>query len=82
MKIIRPCIVCAIMAVLLLLNAAEAFGQRSISAKNTLRDNDLINASDISKLSKLPEGFDAAADSYEFVGDNLVVRGNAVIRAV
>ena len=81
LKNIRPCIVCAITAVLLLLNAVEAFGQRSISAKNTLQDNDLINASDVAKLSKLPEGFDAAADSYEFVGDNLVVRGNAVIRS-
>ena len=66
--------------VFLLLNAAEAFGQEIPSVRKFSPDS-LFNTSDIEKLSKLPEGFDAAADSYEFVGDNLVARGNAVIQA-
>jgi lipopolysaccharide assembly outer membrane protein LptD (OstA) len=66
---------------LLLLNAVDAFGQKSYQAPKTSISQDLIGVSDFNKLSKLPEGFDAAADSYEFVGDNLVARGNAVVQS-
>ncbi len=65
----------------LLLNAAEAFGQRKYTPPRQRITQDLVGASDFEKVSKLPEGFDAAADSYEFVGDNLVARGNAVVQS-
>ena len=78
---IRTFVICAMTALLLLLNAAEAFGQRSYKAPRQRISQDLIGVSDFNKLSKLPEGFDAAADSYEFVGDNLVARGNAVVQS-
>ena len=66
----------------LLLNAADAFGQqKTYTLPKRPNVDSMIGSSDLSKLSKLPEGFDAAADSYEFVGDNLVVRGNAVIQS-
>ena len=81
MKIFRTYITCAAVALLLLLNAAEAFAQRTISSTKGVSANRLFDASDFEKLSKLPEAFDAAADSYEFVGDNLVIRGNAVIQS-
>ena len=81
MKTVRTYIVCVIMAMLLLLNAAEAYGQREYTPSGRPSVDSLIDMSDISRISKLPEGFDAAADSYEFVGDNLVIRGNAVIQA-
>ena len=68
-------------ALFLLLNAAEAFGQQSYSPPKKLISEDLIGVSDFNRLSKLPEGFDAAADSYEFIGDNLVARGNAVVQS-
>ena len=80
LKTIRTFIICAMTAVFLLLIAAEAAAQRIVESRKPVFD-DLINASDFTKLAKLPEGFDAAADSYEFVGDNLVARGNAVIQA-
>jgi lipopolysaccharide assembly outer membrane protein LptD (OstA) len=66
---------------LLLLNAADAFGQRDFKSPKASISQDLIGVSDFGKISKLPEGFDAAADSYEFVGDNLVARGNAVVQS-
>lgn len=81
MKTIRTYVVGAVTAMLLLLNSVEAFGQRTYSLSRNAISDDLINASDFEKLSTLPEAFDAAADTYEFVGDNLVVRGNAVIQA-
>ena len=81
MKYFRTYIVRALTVLLLLLNAAESFGQKSYSAPKRISANDLVGSSDFEKLSKLPEGFDAAADSYEFVGDNLVARGNAVIQS-
>lgn len=66
----------------LLLSAAEAYGQGGdIPSVRRFNTDSLVNVSDIEKLSKLPDSFDAAADSYEFVGDNLVARGNAVIQA-
>lgn len=68
------------MAVLLLLNAAEAFGQRAYKLPQSPSMEKMTGMSDLSKITKLPEGFDAAADSYEFVGDNLVIRGNAVVQ--
>ena len=67
--------------VFLLLSAAEAFGQRTITPSGRPSASDLVGTSDFEKLSKLPDGFDAAADSYEFVGNNLVIRGNAVIQS-
>ena len=67
-------------AVFLLLNAAEAFGQKDTKVPRRLIADKLVSTSDFDKLSKLPEGFDAAADSYEFIGDNLVARGNAVVQ--
>ena len=81
MNSVRTYIVCAAMALILLLNAAEAFGQRSYTPLRKPVMDGLVNTSDFEKLSKLPEGFDAAADSYEFIGDNLVIRGNAVIQS-
>ncbi len=81
MNIIRSYLICAAVALLLLLNAAEAFAQRTPSSSVRFSSDSLVNTTDLEKLSKLPEGFDAAADSYEFVGDNLVARGNAVIQA-
>ena len=81
MKYFRTYIVRALTVLLLLLNAAESFGQKSYSAPKRISANDLVGSSDFEKLSKLPEGFDAAADSYEFIGDNLVARGNAVVQS-
>ena len=82
MKNIRTYIICAVTAMFLLLNAADAFGQqKTYTLPKRPNVDSMIGSSDLSKLSKLPEGFDAAADSYEFVGDNLVVRGNAVIQS-
>ncbi|MBR6240091.1 MAG: hypothetical protein IKQ82_01395, partial [Lentisphaeria bacterium] len=81
MNKIRSYITCAAVALLLLLNAAEAFAQRTPASSVRFSSDGLVNTTDFEKLSKLPEGFDAAADSYEFVGDNLVARGNAVIQA-
>ena len=81
MKYIRTYLICAMTALFLLLNAAEAFGQQSYSPPKKLISEDLIGVSDFNRLSKLPEGFDAAADSYEFIGDNLVARGNAVVQS-
>ena len=81
LKSIRSFIICAATALFLLLNAAEAFGQRSVSVPKRVGVDGLVNTTDFGKISKLPDGFDAAADSYEFVGDNLVARGNAVIQA-
>ena len=66
---------------LLLLNAAEAFGQRSYTPPQRPSVDGLLGSSDLSRIIRLPEGFDAAADSYEFVGDNLMIRGNAVVQA-
>ena len=82
MKSIRTYIIYAMTAVFLLLEAAEAFGQSDdIPSVRRFNPDRLVNVSDIEKLSKLPDSFDAAADSYEFVGDNLVARGNAVVQA-
>ena len=81
MKYTRTYIICAFVALLLLLTATKAFAQRTPSSSARFSSDGLVNTSDFEKLSKLPEGFDAAADSYEFVGDNLVARGNAVIQA-
>ena len=81
MNHIRTYIVLGVTALLLLLNAAEAFGQKNTKVPRKLITDELIGVSDFDKLSKLPEGFDAAADSYEFVGNNLVARGNAVIQS-
>ena len=81
MKTIRTYAVCFVTALLLLLHIAEAFGQRAFSAPKNSLSGSLFDSSDFEKVSKLPEGFEAAADSYEFVGDNLVVRGNAVLQA-
>ena len=80
MNNIRTYIACAMMAALLLLNAADAFGQELPDAIKKPSVDGLVSLSDFEKLSKLPEGFDAAADSYEFIGDNLVARGHAVIQ--
>ena len=66
---------------LLLLTATDAFSQLKEATSKLKSADSLINFSDFTKLTKLPEGFDAAADSYEFVGDNLVARGNAVVQA-
>jgi len=79
LKTIRIYAACIVTAFFLLLNAAEVFGQRTIAPSGRPSASDLVNTSDFEKLSKLPEGFDAAADSYELVGNNLVIRGNAVI---
>ena len=68
-------------AMFLLLTAAEAFGQEPYVSNRKPVFDDLVNVSDFTRLAQLPEGFDAAADSYEFVGDNLVARGHAVIQA-
>ena len=66
----------------LLLTAANTFGQTQAYIPSGMPSaNDFVKFSDFTKLTKLPEGFDAAADSYEFVGDNLVARGNAVIQS-
>ena len=81
MKTIRIFAVCVVTALFLLLCAAKAFGQRTITPSGRPSATDLVNTSDFEKLSKLPEGFEAAADSYELVGNNLVIRGNAVIRS-
>lgn len=83
MNHIRTFIIYAVATLILLLNAAEVSAQKSYSVPNAGRvDMDkLVGRSDIEKLSKLPDGFDAAADSYEFIGDNLVARGNAVVQA-
>ena len=81
MKTIRTYAVCAVTALFLLLSVAEAFGQRTIVQSGRPSASDLVGTSDFEKFSKLPEGFDAAADTYEFVGNNLVIRGNAVIQS-
>ena len=81
MKYFRTYIIHTMAVLLLLLNAADAFGQRDFKSPKASISQDLIGVSDFGKISKLPEGFDAAADSYEFVGDNLVARGNAVVQS-
>ncbi len=83
MKTVWTHVVCALTAVFLLLIAAETFGQQTTTSvpKSLPSADDLVNVSDFTRLTKLRDNFDAAADSYEFVGDNLVARGNAVIQA-
>jgi len=81
LKYFRTYIIHTMAVLLLLLNAADAFGQRDFKSPKASISQDLIGVSDFGKISKLPEGFDAAADSYEFVGDNLVARGNAVVQS-
>lgn len=78
---IRTYLAYAMTAMFLLLTAADAFGQNISQLSSGLKSADgLVNVSDFMRLTQLPEGFDAAADSYEFVGDNLVARGHAVIQ--
>ena len=65
MNHIRTFIIYAVATLILLLNAAEVSAQKSYSVPNAGRvDMDkLVGRSDIEKLSKLPDGFDAAADT-------------------
>ncbi len=81
MNHIRTFIIYAVATLILLLNAAEVSAQKAYSSSGRVDMDKLVGTSDIEKLSKLPDGFDAAADSYEFIGDNLVARGNAVVQA-
>ena len=81
MNTIRTYLACAMTALFLLLTAAGTFGQEIGQLASGLSSvNGLITFSDFMKVTKLPEGFDAAADSYEFIGGNLVARGHAVIQ--
>ena len=80
MNQIRTYIACAVTTLVLLLSAAEAFGQREYTSPRRVNMDKLVGSSDIEKLSKMPDIFDAAADSYEFIGDNLIARGNAVVQ--
>jgi len=50
-------------------------------AGESLKPGNIVNFSDFNSLTRLPEGFDAAADSYEVVGNCFIARGNAVITA-
>ena len=80
MNQIRTYIACAVTTLVLLFSAAEAFGQREYTSPRRVNMDKLVGSSDIEKLSKMPDIFDAAADSYEFIGDNLIARGNAVVQ--
>ena len=66
---IRTYIACIMTAMLLLMTATDAFSQVKEATSKLKSADNLLNFSDFTKLTKLPEGFDAAADSYEFVGE-------------